>query len=78
MIGKGWQLARNVEAGERLRGVRGVVEVEQVGEGPGADVYNLVVDDVNNFFVGRLGVLAHDNTLRRPNRCDIPGHVAKK
>ena len=78
VIGKGWQLARNVEAGERLRGVRGVVEVEQVGEGPGADVYNLVVDDVNNFFVGRLGVLAHDNTLRRPNRCDIPGHVAKK
>ena len=77
VIGKGWQMAKNVKAGDKLHGIRGVVEVEAVEPGPGSEVYNLIVDGVHNYFVGRRGVLAHDNTMRRPTPCDVPGHLAK-
>jgi len=78
VIGKGWRMARTIKPGDKLHSVRGAAEVKAVGEGPGAEVYNLVVDGVNNYFVGATGILSHDNTLRQPTRCDIPGHVAKK
>ncbi len=78
VIGKGWLQARQVKAGDRLRGVRGVVRVEAVEGGPDANVHNLIVDQVSNYFVGERGVLAHDGTLQRPTRNLIPGFAGSK
>jgi hypothetical protein len=40
---------------------------------PDAEAYNLVVDDFHTYFVGRLGLLVHDNNFRRPTTAVLPG-----
>jgi hypothetical protein len=42
-----------------------------------AEAYNLVVADVDTYFVGDHGFLVHDNTPRRPTQAVLPG-IAKK
>lgn len=77
VVGKGWRQAKDIQAGARLRGVHQSLTVEAVERGPEAQVYNLVVEGINNYFVGNEGALAHDNTLRRRTNGVVPGYVAK-
>jgi hypothetical protein len=66
VAGKGWTMARELKAGDLLRIVGGVAKVVEVTPETVQPVFNLEVDSGHDFFVGKLGVLAHDNSLVRP------------
>ncbi len=62
-VGRGWVMARDLKAGDRLRNLGRTALVESVDEGPEQLVYNLDVAGSHSFFVGEQGALVHDNTL---------------
>jgi Pretoxin HINT domain len=64
--GKGWTMARDLKAGDRLRMPGSVVEVRTVEKDENQTVYNLDVADNADFFVGRQGVLVHDSNFVKP------------
>jgi hypothetical protein len=66
-------MAKELEDGAILHGVTRsprLAAIESTGE---AEAYNLVVADFNTYFVGKHGILAHDNTPRRPTRSTAVG-----
>ncbi len=64
--GQGWVMARELKAGDMLRTLGGTVAIKSIAEEKKQPVYNLHVADGESFFVGLLGVLAHDNSLINP------------
>jgi len=78
-VGKGWRMAKQISLGDALHSIRGGavvdrIEQQRVKEGTGEqEVFNLIVADFNTYFVGKSGVLVHDNTARRPTRVLVPG-----
>jgi len=66
MAGRGWVMAREIRAGDRLRTLDGVAEVASVESGPVQPVINLDVAEDADFFAGQAGALVHDNTLPDP------------
>jgi hypothetical protein len=71
--GGGWTRARKLDAGSRLHGLAGAVQVLAAGPGPKAATCNLVVADFNTYFVGRGKLLVHDATCPVPTSTDLPG-----
>ena len=61
------------ESGSQLHGQLGTVPVRAVETGSEAETYNLIVDGFHTYFVGEGKVLCHDNTVRRPTNCAVPG-----
>jgi tetratricopeptide (TPR) repeat protein len=74
--GVGWVMARDLKAGDRLRTIAGTTEIAAIDDGEVVPVYNLDVADDADFFVGKLGALAHDNTV--PNLREVPFDGATK
>ena len=68
--GSGWVMARDLKVGDSIRTLNGTVKVTEIEEGKVVPVFNLDVADNADFFVGKLGALAHDNTL--PNLRELP------
>ncbi|MGL4513314.1 MAG: polymorphic toxin-type HINT domain-containing protein [Lacipirellulaceae bacterium] len=68
VVSKGWRMAKELAAGDVLWCVEGPSVVRSVEESIEGRAYNLVVEGTATYFVGRRGVLAHDNTPRRPER----------
>ena len=64
--GQGWVMARELKAGDTLRTLGGTAEIKSIGEERKQPVFNLQVADGESFFVGSLGILAHDNSLINP------------
>ena len=64
--GKGWTMARDLKAGDRLRMPGSLVEVRVGRRGQDQAVYNLDVAENGDFFVGRQGVLVHDSNFVKP------------
>jgi Pretoxin HINT domain len=64
--GKGWTMARDLKAGDRLRVPGGVVAVRSVVSDKKQTVYNLDIAENRDFFVGRQGVLVHDSNFVKP------------
>ncbi|KAJ3058069.1 hypothetical protein HK102_010711, partial [Quaeritorhiza haematococci] len=64
--GKGWIMARDVQPGDRLRTVGGLVEVVSVEKEEARPVFNLLLSGGDNYCVGALGVIAHDNGFVEP------------
>lgn len=64
--GTGWVMARELKPGDRLRTIRGVATVTSVEPGAVQPVFNLALANGDNFLVGSLGVLAHDNSIVDP------------
>jgi hypothetical protein len=73
VAGEGWRMAKLLTVGDQIHGLEGGSVVEKIRSLPGAEVYNLVVDQFNNYFVGEQMVLAHDNTFRTPAPVRLPG-----
>ncbi len=71
--GLGWRMAKDLKAGDLLHGLHGSVRIDAVEEEPDQRAYNLVVDGFNTYFVGQTGLLVHDNVLRKPTACVLPG-----
>jgi tetratricopeptide (TPR) repeat protein len=64
--GKGWTMARDLSAGDRLRMIGGVVTVESIEPGPSQKVYNLDVARNRDFLVGSSSLLVHDFSFVEP------------
>jgi hypothetical protein len=60
--GQGWVMARDLKAGDRLRALGGVAEVASVEKDSVQPVFNLEVIKAESFFVGKSGMLVHDNS----------------
>jgi hypothetical protein len=76
VVGKGWQMAKELEVGERLHCLGGSAEITAIDELPEDVAYNLVVDDFATYFAGDSRALLHDNTLPKPTDAILPGFVA--
>jgi hypothetical protein len=61
--GQGWVMARDIKEGDLIRTLDGPSTVTSIERGDVVLVYNLDVADDNDFFVGSVGALVHDNTL---------------
>ena len=64
--GKGWVMARELKAGDRLRMVGGIVAIESIETDKTQPVFNLDVAENRNFFVGTRGLLVHDFSFVQP------------
>jgi hypothetical protein len=71
--GVGWRMAKELGESAILHGVTGSARVEAIEPSGKEEAYNLVVSDFNTYFVGQLGLLAHDNMPRKPTRATVPG-----
>ncbi len=58
--GKGWTMARDLKAGDRLRMLGGVGTIDSIEPGATQMVYNLNVAENRDFLVGSAGLLVHD------------------
>jgi hypothetical protein len=80
--GRGWVMARDLKEGDLIPTLDGPIPVSRIERGEVVPVYNLDVAEDADFFVGRGGVLVHDNTLpdlrERPfDAVDAPATTAK-
>jgi hypothetical protein len=64
--GKGWSMARDLKAGDRLRVVGGILPIESIETDATQPVYNLDVADNRDFVVGKKGLLVHDFSFVQP------------
>jgi hypothetical protein len=63
-VGEGWVMARDLKPGDIVRGLGGSSKVEAIAKDVVRPVFNLEVAESRDYFVGRDGVLAGDNTLQ--------------
>ncbi len=77
--GRGWVMARELKPGDTLRNLGGTSVVKSVAKERVQPVFNLRVADGDSFFVGQVGVLAHDNSLVNPTPSpfDAPSGIGK-
>ena len=73
VAGGGWRMAKELGDGAILHGINGPVSVDNISATEDTESYNLVVADFNTYFVGKSGVLVHDNTPRQPTTSLVPG-----
>ena len=64
--GKGWTMARDLKPGDPLRTLDGLAVVKSVDKDRVQPVFNMHVAEGESFFVGKQGVLAHDNSQVNP------------
>ena len=64
--GRGWVMARELKPGDALRAIDGINVVKSIKKEKVQPVYNLRVAEGESFFVGKAGVLAHDNSPVEP------------
>jgi hypothetical protein len=64
--GRGWVMARDLKPGDALRTLDGISVVKSVTKEKVQPVFNLRVAEGESFFVGKTGVLAHDNRVVEP------------
>ena len=78
MAGQGWVKARDLKPGMQCHTLTGTLSIDAIEEGSHQETYNLVVADFHTYFAGRHRVLTHDNTIRSPTRCLVPGLTASR
>jgi hypothetical protein len=74
--GKGWIKARQLQPEMRFHTLKGTVDLTKIEQHGKQDTYNLVVADFHSYFVGKEKILTHDNTIRKPTNCVVPGLAA--
>ncbi len=75
--GKGWVMAKQLQVGDLLHAPGGSVTIDELGEAPAREAYNLVVSDFNSYFVGDRQLLVHDNSPLLESNVRAPGLVAE-
>lgn len=78
VVGQGWRLTKQLEAGKSMHSLSGGVPIESVekletDESSAGFAYNLILADFHSYFVGDRGILVHDNTPRKPTAALLPG-----
>jgi tetratricopeptide (TPR) repeat protein len=64
--GKGWTMARDLIAGDRVRMIGGIASIQSIEPGATQMVYNLDVAGNRDFLVGSAGLLVHDFSFVQP------------
>jgi hypothetical protein len=64
--GKGWTMARDLNAGDHLREIGGIATIQSIEPGPTEKVFNLTVAENRDFLVGSSGLLVHDYSFVLP------------
>ncbi len=77
VTGVGWQMTKELADDAMLHGVNGPMHVDEFTDADECEAFNLIVADFNTYFVGKSGVLVHDNTPRAPTTAVVPGLAAK-
>ena len=77
VVGAGWRVAKFLKVGDRVHGMNGATVIDAVEQVRPTEVYNLVVSDLHNYFVGQQRLLVHDNSVLEETAVRIPGLVAK-
>lgn len=77
VVGAGWRVAKFLKPGDRVHGMYGATVVDAVEPVRPSEVYNLVVSDLHNYFVGQQCLLVHDNSALEETAVRIPGLAAK-
>jgi hypothetical protein len=77
VVGAGWRVAKFLKAGDLVHGMNGATVIDAVEPVRPTEVYNLVVSDLHNYFVGQQRLLVHDNSVLEETTVRIPGLVAK-
>ena len=84
-VGQGWQMTKQLKAGNRVHSLAGGVLVEDIetldtdpshvtaAQANLTVAYNLIVADYHSYLVGDRGMLSHDNTPRKPTSALLPG-----
>jgi RNA polymerase sigma factor (sigma-70 family) len=65
-VGQGWVMARDLKPGDAVRTLGGQARVDAVSADQVQPVFNLEVGEAQSFFVGRSGILVHDNSQVQP------------
>ncbi|HZZ29751.1 MAG TPA: polymorphic toxin-type HINT domain-containing protein [Pirellulales bacterium] len=71
--GIGWQMAKELKAGQWLHTARGMMQIDSAEPSDEAVCFNLVVADFHDYFVSGAKLLVHDNLLRGPTMATVPG-----
>ncbi|GAC1335097.1 MAG: hypothetical protein NVSMB14_02400 [Isosphaeraceae bacterium] len=64
--GKGWVMARDLKTGDAIRTLGGISRVVSIEVAAKQPVFNLEIAEGHSFFVGKRGLLVHDNSLGQP------------
>jgi hypothetical protein len=78
VVGEGWRIARQLEPGALLHCADGTVRVNKIESSRSSEVYNFVVSDLHNYFVGSSRVLVHDNSPLAELAQRVPGLASTK
>ena len=76
--GHGWEMARDLRTGDRVRTMGGLAEVTNVTRDQVRPVFNLEVADGHSFFVGQHRALVHDNSLVPPTDAPFDAPIATR
>ena len=76
VVGVGWRTAKQLKSGDLLHSMSGALLIENLEEVRPTEVYNLVVGDFHNYFVGESRVLVHDNSPLQQDY-ELPGLAAR-
>lgn len=71
--GQGWTKASELRPGDILHAAAQPVVVMEVAAKSEQPTFNLEIDQTQTYFVGKLMVLSHDVTERRPTYLKVPG-----
>lgn len=77
VLGRGWVVAKNLEAGHLLHGLNGAQRIQKVEPHRSLEVYNLVVSETHNYCVGARNLLVHDNGPLVEHAEQVPGLAYK-
>jgi hypothetical protein len=73
VVGAGWRVAKFLKTGDVVHSMNGAIVIDAVAEERPSEVYNLVVSDLHNYFVGQQRLLVHDNSPLEEAAVRIPG-----
>jgi hypothetical protein len=73
VAGAGWKMTKELGDDAVLHCVKGAERVRSIEATTDAEAYNLVVAELNTYFVGARGMLVHDITPRGPTSMIDPG-----
>lgn len=73
VVGNGWKTAKLLQVGDVLHGLKGPAIIDNLEEVRPVEVYNLVVSENHNYFVGASQLLVHDNSPLAPSIAQLPG-----
>lgn len=77
VVGRGWIAAADLKPGDRIHGLHGSSRVESIAAGKTAKTTHIVIEGVQNAFLGKQALLGGDHSGRETNGRALPGMKAK-